>query len=204
MDPVFSGKKVFMKFGPVRRALAAACVLPLLLAGCSDAEPTPEIPDPTTPSPSAEETDTGPVEPTLPPEAEGDGVEAAEAFISYYFALVDHARATGQTAPLSKIALKSCSTCGGVVDVINQVSENQGNIQGGDQAVRDIQLRQLGGIKDVRTFQGTAKVDSTEQAIEGSGDTDLDGIYPAGTLNVSVLVVKGKQGWRFAEWSVIS
>ena len=48
MDPAFSGKKVFMKLGPVRRALAAACLLPLLLAGCSDAAPTPEIPDPTT------------------------------------------------------------------------------------------------------------------------------------------------------------
>ena len=80
------GKKVTMKLGPVRRALAAACVLPLLLAGCTEAEPTPEMPDPTTSSPTATETETGPVEPTLPPEAEGDGVEAAEAFVAHYFA----------------------------------------------------------------------------------------------------------------------
>ena len=83
MDPMLSGKKVLMNLGRVRRSLAAACVLPLLLAGCSEAEPTPQIPDPTaSSSPSAEETETGPVEPTLPPEAEGDGVEAAEAFVT--------------------------------------------------------------------------------------------------------------------------
>lgn len=193
-----------MKLGPVRRALAVACLLPLLLAGCSDAEPTPQIPDPTTSSPSADETETGPVEPTLPPEAEGDGAEAAEAFVSYYFAMVDHARATGMTAPLREIALDSCGTCEGVIDVINQVSENKGTIAGGDQTVREMQLRQLGGVEGVSTFRGTAQVDSTEQTIQGSGDSELDGIYPPGTLKVSVLVVKGKQGWRFAEWSVIS
>ncbi len=86
-----------MNSGRVRRSLAVACVLPLLLAGCSDAEPTPQMPDPTaSSSPPAVETDTGPVEPTLPPEAEGDGNEAAEAFVAHYFAAIDYAQATGE------------------------------------------------------------------------------------------------------------
>ena len=95
MDPMVSGKKVLMNLGRVRRYLAVACMLPLLVAGCSEDEPVPRVPAPTaSTSPAAEETPPGPVEPTLPPEAEGDGVEAAEAFIAHYFAVVDYSRAT--------------------------------------------------------------------------------------------------------------
>jgi len=188
----------------VRRIALAALALPLLLAGCADDEPVPKAPDPSTPTTSVTETAVEPAEPTLPPEAEGKGIKAAEAFVRYYFAMVDSARLTGDTQDLRRIALQTCASCEGVANVIDRVHDNSGSIDGGDQTVLQIQLGELVGVTGVTTFRGNATVESTPQVIQGSGDPALDGTFPSGTLRLSVLVVKGEQGWRFAEWSVLS
>jgi hypothetical protein len=193
-----------MSFTVVRRIAVAALVLPLLLAGCADDEPVPKLPDTSSPTSPVTETSTAPVEPTLPPEAEGKGAKAAEAFVRYYFAMVDNARLTGDTEELRRIALKTCKSCEGVSSVIDRVRDNHGSIDGGDQTVLKVQLGELGGVSGVTTYRGNATVESTQQVIEGSGDPSLDGTFPPGRIKLSVLVVKGKQGWRFAEWSVLS
>ncbi len=184
--------------------IAAAVVLPLLLTGCTQDEPVPKMPASSAPSPTADESEASPVEPTLPPEAQRPGKAGAEAFVGFYFAQVDHARRTGDTAELRKMALRSCTSCIGVTDLIERVERRGGSIVGGDQTVANLRLGQLTGVKGVATFRGTANVASTEQVIEGSGDNSLDGIYPAGSLKMSILVIRGGQGWRFAEWSVVS
>lgn len=200
MDPVFSGKKVFMKLGPVRRALAAACVLPLLLAGCSDAEPTPEIPDPTTSSPSAEETDTGPVEPTLPPEAEGDGVEAAEAFISYFYASVDYAQATGEADVIRALAAETCRSCRGGADIIERIHKEGGTIVGGEHSVEKAKVtgtRRVPGEGSI--YYLDVRVSHTEQQVVGS--QELDGEYGSGTEDLRYRVVSSNGGWQVLEWN---
>ncbi|HXH80402.1 DUF6318 family protein [Nocardioides sp.] len=191
----------------VRRFAIAALSLPLLLAGCADDEPVPKIPKPTAAPTSVASTSAAPaepVEPTLPPEAEGKGIKAAEAFVRHYYAMVDHARRTGDTGALRETTLPTCAACEGVADLIDRVRKNNGSISGGDQTVLGIELGKLGGVPGVATYRGNATVESTKQAIQGSGDPSLDGTFPPGTLKLSVLVVKGEQGWRFAEWSVMS
>lgn len=205
MDPVLSGKKVFMKLGPVRRALAAACVLPLLLAGCSDAEPTPEIPDPMTSSPSAEETDTGPVEPTLPPEAEGDGVEAAEAFITYYFDLLTYAQATGDTSRLANVAIEGCETCEGSLEAVRQTYEAGGSISGGAYEVTAVRASKQGALPGGgSSFVGRVSVDHSRQVIRGSDVKGLNGTYPAGTSEFDfTAVIQTSGNWQMADWTLL-
>ncbi|MCW2833190.1 MAG: hypothetical protein JWN68_1143 [Nocardioides sp.] len=190
-----------------RRFAIAALSLPLLLAGCADDEPVPKVQEPTaapTPVASTSASPAAPVEPTLPPEAEGKGIEAAEAFVRHYYAMVDHARRTGDTAALREAALPTCATCNEVVNIIDRIRDREGSIEGGDQTVRRIELGQLRGVPGAATFRGNATITSTRQVITGYGDPLVDGTYPPGDIRVSVLVVKGKQGWRFAEWFVIS
>lgn len=194
----------FLRLRFVRRIAITALALALLLGGCADDEPTPQLPDTSSPTSPATATASEPVEPTLPPEAEGKGIKAAEAFVRYYFAMVDEARLTGDTERLRKIALKTCQSCAGVVSVIDRVRDNNGSIDGGDQTVLQIRLGELGSVRGVTTYRGNATVESTKQIIQGSGETSLDGTFPPGSLRLSVLVLKGKQGWRFAEWSVLS
>lgn len=102
----------------VRRALALALSVPLLLAGCSDdPEPTPKMPDPTTSSstPTPTETET--------PEA-----ESAEEFIRRWQAASDQAQASGDTA-LYRGMTDRCEPCDGFAARVEQIYEAGGKIE---------------------------------------------------------------------------
>ena len=193
-----------MKLGPVRRALAAACVLPLLLAGCSEAQPTPEMPDPTTSSPTATETESGPIEPTLPPEAQGDGVEAAEAFVPFYLAIVDYSRQTMDVTHIRELSTPTCQGCIGLIDLIQKIKNNGGSVVGGDQTVRSVQAEERGvpGATG-KAFRAVATVRTTDQEIAGSGVEGLDGNRPAETLKFGFVMLKNGKDWSVSEWDVL-
>lgn len=194
-----------MKLGSVRRALAVACVLPLLLAGCSEAEPTPQVPDPAPSEPSsASATETGPVEPTLPPEAEGDGVEAAEAFVPYYLASVDHSRQTMDVSHIRRLSAPTCKGCSGLIDLLREIKGNGGRVVGGDQTVKSVEAEELGvpGASG-KAFRAVASVRTTDQQIMGSGVDGLDGDRPAETLKFGFVIVKNGPDWRVTEWDVL-
>ncbi|WP_457207847.1 DUF6318 family protein [Nocardioides sp. P5_C9_2] len=188
-----------MNPGRVRRSLAAACVLPLLLAGCSEDEPTPQIPDPTA-SPSAVETDTGPVEPTLPPEAEGDGKEAAEAFVGHYFDYINYAQTTGDVEGLLALGLASCNACRGGVEFISKIYKRGGSNEGGDYSVlsSDVTGRRQVTAR-VAYFYLDVVAEHTRQVVSGAGD--LDRTYEAGQATWRFQVVTGPRGLRISEWS---
>lgn len=194
-----------MKLAPVRRTLAVACVLPLLLAGCSEAEPTPQVPDPSPSEPSsASATETGPVEPTLPPEAEGDGKKAAVAFVEHYFAVLTFAQATGDTSRLSQMAIPGCETCRGSLDAIKRTYKAGGRIRGGDYEVKSIRTTKQGPLPDGgASFIGRATVDHSKQVITGSGVTGLDGTYPAGISTFDFTAVLQSGGWQMADWTLL-
>ena len=103
-----------MSLASVRRIALAALALPLLLGGCADDEPDAEDAGRRARRrASATETSTEPVEPTLPPEAEGEGAKAAEAFLPHFYATVDYAQASGDTEALRAMALDECDACRG-------------------------------------------------------------------------------------------
>ena len=102
----------------VRRALALTLVLPLLLAGCTEDEPTPKMPDPpttpsSTPSPTASET----------PEA-----ESAEDFIRRWVAAGDEMQVTGETAKYDAMT-PDCKACQAFVENVRTVYDAGGSAE---------------------------------------------------------------------------
>lgn len=101
----------------VRRILAIALAGPLLLAGCSDPEPTPKIPDPTptssTPSPTESET----------PEA-----ESAEDFIRRWSDALQKMQATGNTEEFRALG-PDCESCLAAADRVDEVYGAKGRIE---------------------------------------------------------------------------
>jgi hypothetical protein len=204
MDPMLSGKKVLMNLGRVRRSLAVACILPLLVAGCSEDEPIPQVPEPTaSTSPAAEETPAGPVEPTLPPEAEGDGVEAAEAFVRHYFDVINYAQASGDTDGLRQLGLASCEACAGGANFVESIYGRGGMNRGGEYTVVSSEVTGRRRVTDqVSYFYLDVVASHTKQVVTGAGD--LNRTYGAGTATWRFEVVAGPKGFHISEWAVKS
>lgn len=102
----------------VRRAVALAAVVPLLLAGCSDeAEPTPKIPELTSSSPSPTATAT---------ESETPEAETAEDFIRRWVEAGDEMQVTGETAEYDAMSPK-CTPCQAFIANVEDVYGNGGS-----------------------------------------------------------------------------
>ena len=103
----------------VRRALALALVVPLLLAGCSEDEPEPKMPDPpptsSEPSPSPTETET--------PE-----VESAEDFIRRWSDGLRRMQVTGDSQEFRSLG-PTCESCLETADRIDQIYQSGGVIE---------------------------------------------------------------------------
>jgi hypothetical protein len=184
-----------------RRFAIAALSLPLLLAGCADDEPVPKVQEPTaapTPVASTSASPAAPVEPTLPPEAEGKGIEAAEAFVRHYFELVDYAQATGDVAALNRISLDECDACRGGADAIRKIYREGGVITGGEHSVEKAEVtgrRAIPGYGFI--YYANVRVSHTDQEIEGT--KALDGDYGSGTNNLRFIVIR-TTNWRVSKW----
>lgn len=101
----------------VRRALALAVSVPLLVAGCTDEpDPTPKMPDPTTSSstPSPTETET--------PEA-----ESAEDFIRRWQAAADAMVLSGETQEFLELS-DQCRACSTYANQVADVYERGGKV----------------------------------------------------------------------------
>lgn len=111
----------------VRRALALAAALPLLLAGCSEEEPEPKMPDPlpssssSSPSPTAEPT----------PEQ-----ESPEEFIRRWAVVLRKMQTTGEVAEFLALS-PDCASCRETADRVQEIYKGGGEIQwGGWTAIR--------------------------------------------------------------------
>ncbi|HTW16333.1 MAG TPA: DUF6318 family protein [Nocardioides sp.] len=116
----------------------------VLLAGCrSDADPEPKVSPTESSSVTPTPTPTGPVEPTLPAEAEGDDAAAAEAFVRFYWDLVNYAQATGDVGALREVASETCEACLAGLKGIEEVHSAGGSIEGGDVSVSSARAEQV-------------------------------------------------------------
>ena len=176
-----------------------------LLSGCGGgtpaAEPTPKMPPASSSSPTEGSTPDEPVEPTPPPEMNGTGVKAAEAFVEYYFALWDYALLDGDTATMEEVAFKTCQPCAAVAGAISDTHENGGSVEGGTHVVRDVKLSERTGVDGIRLYAGNALVDVTAQVIDRSGLKGLDGSYAEGSDTYQLVVIHDKRGWHMSEWT---
>lgn len=168
----------------------------LALTACEaePAEPTepsssaPTSSEPTSAAPTTEPT--GPVEPTLPPEAEQSTKAGAEAFVKYYWEVVNHAQKTGDTGELETITLASCSPCNSGREWIEKIYGRGGTIAGGVASVDELTLNRS---SDGDGWMAAVAVSTTKQRVRGAGD--LDRTYDAGSRDV-LMVVRLTDTWR--------
>jgi hypothetical protein len=177
-----------------RVALAAPLVGLLLVAGCSDDSPDPRIaPTPSdttsaasTSSPDPDPTPTGPVEPTLPPEAEGTDAAAAEAFVKFYWEMSEYAQATGDVSGLNELASASCENCRSGSKYLKTVYADGGSIRGG--AIDIVVVRSTPyKVGPVRGYEVEARVTNTRQVVDWPADRE-DEVFPAGEILTRFLV----------------
>ena len=181
-------------------ALLAAAVVGAA-TGCSDdPAPRPKVAPSSSaassvePTPTPEPTPTGPVEPTLPPEAQGEDAAAAEAFVRHYWEMTDYAQSTGDVAGLRRLATDGCTACQAVADSIRDVYRDGGSLEGGGTSLstfRTVKLR----LGSQAGYQVRARVRNAEQTLH-YGDGREDRVFPPDTVEASLVVVAADEGFR--------
>ena len=177
------------------RALGGAALLLVLVAGCDGEEdpPNPSPPSSSTPS-SATSSETvvvtsGPVEPVPPPETVEDSKAGAEAFVRYYWDVVNFATKSGETEALSRLDQPSCDTCRAGIAGVKRVYDAGGEIVGGKYRVTRLETaRSASGRWTVIAYTHVG-----EQRAVGAGE--LDRIYPAGRDKWLIALTRIEDRW---------
>ncbi len=177
------------------RAVIAAAALSLALAGCSD-DPEPKVADPAPTTPSAPTTEpsdpSGPTPPAMPDAAKGTDAAAAEAFVEFYWGLVNEAQTTGEVDALRMFA-DNCPTCEGGISSVESIYRDGGEIRGKGGAVSNFSTTFSEGekVRAVVAFTLT----NAKQKVDFPG-VDRDVTYPGGSLQYQAIVEHGSDGWR--------
>lgn len=120
----------------VRRAVALAAVVPLLLAGCSDeAEPTPKIPESTSSSPSPTATAT---------ESETPEAESAEDFIRRWVEANTRMQNSGEVDEYTALS-SDCKPCMQTVNRVEQIYASGGFVRTKGWILKDVVDKSGGG-----------------------------------------------------------
>ena len=104
-------------------SLTATLLLFACLAACSADNAQPTVLAPSSPRPA--DTSAHPPAgaeisaPVIPPEAQVQSADGAIAFVRHYFAVVDYAYATGDTAPLAAVSDPACRPCAGIKGMVD-------------------------------------------------------------------------------------
>ncbi|MCW2736376.1 hypothetical protein [Nocardioides sp.] len=168
----------------VRRALALAVVVPLLLAGCTDEpEPTPQMPDPTSSSPS----------PT-PTESETPEAESAEDFIRRWVEVGDEMQVTGETDEYDRMT-PECEPCQSFVANVEEVYSAGGSAEFAGSKI--VQIRRIGDAPP--TFNLTKDLPETTIHRAG-GKTET---LPGGRTTIRVTLGKAKDRWVVTHFGIL-
>nr|WP_246416454.1 DUF6318 family protein [Nocardioides luti] len=183
--------------------VAGLLALSLGLGACSGDHPQPKIAPPessapTSGSPSAEP---GPVEPTMPAAAKRHDAAGAEAFVEYYWELVNYAQATGEVAQLRQVALKSCSACSGGLRGIVDTYEAGGSITGGE--IEVVTRRASPFSAGPRSgFTVTVIVATTAQTVKAPGKRTKH--LDPGRTKIQLVVQRTRANWMIGRWDVLT
>ena len=171
------------------RAVIAAVVLTLGLAGCSD-DPEPRVapPTPTAPSTTGTSVETPP---EMPDAAKGTDAAAAEAFVRFFQDAVNYAQRTGDVELLRRLGLK-CGGCDAGVNFIQDAYEGNGTITGGDGSLVGIDIGFV-GVRNERAIVDCIVV-TTKQTVDLPG-SEHDAVYPAGRQPIRFILDPADPGW---------
>jgi hypothetical protein len=184
----------------MRRLVTVTLVVgSMLLAGCrSDADPEPKVSPTESSSVTPTPTPTGPVEPTLPAEAEGDDAAAAEAFVRFYWEMADYAQNTGDVAGLRKLSAQSCVACRAGMEFIEQVYAEGGSISGGETRTSGFETAQI-KFRGNTAFQVKLDVENADQVVDRGG-AGKDETFPADVVRANFVVSSENGPWGVVFW----
>jgi hypothetical protein len=128
----------------------------------------------------------------MPPEAKGTDAKAAEAFVKFYWEMVNYAQATGDVHGLQELDSK-CQACDNGVDFVRNAYGNGGEIRGGS--------GKPGQFKTVFINRGgeqwavvECRVLTSKQTVDLPG-TDNDQHFPGGATNIRVYLQPRAGSW---------
>ena len=187
-----------------RTVVAALCVVSVLALGaCSGDDPQPKLAPPSSASSSAPTSPSttavaGPVEPTLPAAARGTDAAAAEAFVEFYWEMVNYAQQTGDVDGLRSLADATCAACREGTSYLERVFGDGGEISGGEATVR---VRTSGFVNDAGRSNAVVVFDvsSTRQTVDYPGNR-RDESYPGGVTRLNAILVPTSGGWLMSSW----
>lgn len=180
----------------VRRV--AVLALLVALAGCQEESADPPSPKPSpTVTESPTESPSAPAEPDMPAAAKEPTQAGAEAFVRYYWDLVNYAQATGDTKRLRSVSAATCVQCDGGIDAIDDVYGRDGRIVGGRYVVDRLEASKL--ESSVPRFRLTYALANTSQVIDLPGSAD-DGSLHASTNEIEMFVDYLDDAWSVSVW----
>ena len=181
------------------RLAALLTTVGLTLTGCGGApEPPPPPKAQESPAPSATATPSAaPTPPAMPAKARKNSRAGAIAFARHYVALINHAQAIGDTAPLAAVEDAACESCRNGREFVRRVYASGGRISGGELRVSDALA-----IPDSTTGGWTVAVGVRfgPQQVDWGGekpDQDLGG----GQLPLNLQVDFRDNHWKVLQWT---
>ncbi|WP_210438820.1 hypothetical protein [Nocardioides xinjiangensis] len=173
----------------VRRALALILAVPLLIAGCSDGEPTTE-PTPKMPEPSSSSPTPTPVE------AETPEAESPEDFIRRWVKAGDEMQVTGETATYEALVEDSCKACKTFVKSVEKVYASDGTVEFAGSTINSIRSRK----GKPPTFQVTKTLPET---VIKRGPSAEPEVLPAGRTTLLVILKRRSDQWSVSYYGIL-
>jgi hypothetical protein len=187
------------------RILGAGIAVVALLSACSDdAQPAPS---PSLPAPSASDTGSTPAGsatptaskptasvPPLPPEARASTSEGATAFVQHWFALVNYAYVTAETAPLIAASAGACGFCSSFAADIEEAKSARLSLEGGQFTVHGAATPGLDSDGRALVDANVSQEAVTELAADGATVEQVPSVTSAPLLIALI--------WDGVEWKV--
>ena len=191
-------------------AFAAMTLIGTLLSACtSDVEqPTTLEPPPaavSTPAvatpPSGEPEPSPSAAPILPAEGREQTAAGAIAFVRHYFAVVDYAYATGDTAPLAVASDPACLACTKVKDTVDSTIISGGSYVTDATQITDLRVSdaELMDAEEVLAHYSTPAA----AAIDSNGNT-VRRFVPRSDMKASLIVLWQRSGWLVEDFADVA
>ena len=177
---------------------AMSCLSVLALAACAGEEPQPKLAPSPSPSaaPSPSSSPPEPVEPTMPAAARGTDAAAAEAFVKFYWAVVDYAQTTGHLGGLEEMTDATCRACMAGLRALEETFAKGGEVRGGTKSVSHVKSAFFDGGARITVW---CDLSNTRQVVDLPG-TSKDEVYPASTTSIQSVLRATDDGWVLEYW----